>query len=44
MTFKLSVISEIERSDITIKEVTLKYGIQGHDTVRRWLKKYGAFD
>lgn len=38
MSFKLSVISEIERGDIAIKEATIKYGIQGHDTVSRWLK------
>lgn len=44
MSFKMSVISEIERGELSIKEATLKYGIQGHATIGNWLRKYGTFD
>lgn len=43
-SFKLSVVSEIERGDISKTGAKNKYGIQGHGTVSRWLKKYGTFD
>lgn len=44
MSFKLSVVSEIERGDISKTGAKQKYGIQGDGTIRRWLKKYGTFD
>lgn len=44
MSFKLSVVSEIERGAISVTAAQKKYGIQGNTTVIRWLRKYGIFD
>lgn len=44
LSFKLSVVSEIERGEISKTGAKNKYGIQGHGTIIRWLKKYGTFD
>lgn len=44
LSFKLQVVQEIEREEISINEVQKKYGIQGNQTVIRWLRKYGNFD
>ena len=44
MSFKLQVVSEIERGDLTKSQAKSKYGIQGDATIRTWLKKYGNFD
>jgi len=44
MSFKLSVVSEIERGDVSVTGAQRKYGIQGKATVINWLRKYGTFD
>lgn len=44
MSFKLAVVSEIERGELTLSQAKTKYGIQGDATIRTWLKKYGNFD
>ena len=44
ITFKLSVVSEIEHGNISVTGAQRKYGIQGNATVIRWLRKYGTFD
>ena len=44
MSFKLSVVSEIEHGEISVTGAQRKYGIQGNATVVRWLRKYGTFD
>jgi transposase-like protein len=44
MSFKLEVVREIERMEISIKGAQRKYGIQGNATVTQWLRKYGNFD
>lgn len=44
MSFKLLVVQEIERGDISITSATKKYGIQGRATVINWLRKFGTFD
>ena len=44
MSFKMSVVSEVERGEISVTGAQKKYGIQGHHTVVRWLRKYGIFD
>lgn len=44
MSFKLSVVSEIERGEISVTAAQRKYGIQGKATVINWLRKYGTFD
>ena len=44
MSFKLSVVSEIEHGEVSVTGAQKKYGIQGNATVIRWLRKYGTFD
>ena len=42
--FKLQVIVEIERGDLTYKQAQKKYGIQGRSTVLVWLRKHGKLN
>lgn len=44
MSFKLSVVSEVERGELSIGAAARKYGIQNHSTVTNWLRKFGNFD
>jgi transposase-like protein len=44
MSFKLQVVQEIERGELSITSASRQYGIQGNETVSRWLRKYGNFD
>lgn len=44
MPFKLKVVEEIERGDLNKNQAMYKYGIQGHSTVLKWLRKYGTLD
>jgi len=44
MSFKLQVVQEVERGELSMSSATRKYGIQGDHTVFKWLKKYGNFD
>lgn len=44
MSFKLSVVQEVEKGELTYKQAQVKYGIQGRSTVLEWLRKYGNFD
>ncbi len=44
LSFKLEVVREIEQGELTPNQAKTKYGIQGHATIRNWLKKYGNFD
>lgn len=39
--FKLQVVAEVERGDVTYKQAQKKYGIQGRSTVLVWLRKHG---
>ncbi len=39
--FKLAVVAEVERGDVTYKQAQQKYGIQGKSTVLVWLRKHG---
>jgi transposase len=43
-TFKLQVVSQIERGELSIYQAQKMYGIQGRSTVTEWLRKYGSFD
>jgi transposase-like protein len=44
MSFKLQVVQEIERGELSMTSATRKYGIQARSSVRNWLRKYGNFD
>lgn len=39
--FKVAVVAEVERGDLTYKQAQQKYGIQGRSTVLVWLRKHG---
>lgn len=44
MSFKLQVVQEIERGELSTKGACRKYGIQARSTVVNWLRKFGKFD
>lgn len=44
LPFKLQVIEEVEKGELTYKQVQRKYGIQGRSTVLVWLRKHGRLD
>ena len=39
--FKMKVVRELEEQDLPILQMRRKYGIQGCETVQKWLRKYG---
>ena len=44
LSFKLSVVQEVESGSIGNRAAMRKYGIQGHGTITEWRRKYGNFD
>lgn len=42
--FKLAVVSQIEKGELTYKQAQKLYGIQGRSTVLVWLRKHGQLD
>jgi transposase len=44
MSFKLQIVQEIERGQLTVTAATKIYGVQCRRTVVNWLKKFGNFD
>lgn len=44
MSFKLGVVDEVEKGQLSYKEAQRKYGIQGRSTVLVWLRKHGSLD
>lgn len=42
--FKLAVISQVEKGELTYKQAQEKYGIQGRSTVLVWLRKFSNLD
>ena len=42
--FKLSVVSQVEKSEMTYKQAEKAYGILGRSTVLVWLGKHGTLD
>lgn len=44
MAFKLSVVEQVEKGELTYKEAQDRYGIQGRSTVLNWLRKHGQMD
>lgn len=44
LSFKLAVVEQVEKGEMTCRQATLRYGIQGNATVRNWLGKYGQAD
>lgn len=44
LSFKLSVVDEVEKGELTQREAKRKYGIQGRSTILVWLRKHGRLD
>jgi transposase-like protein len=44
LTFKLSVVDQVEKGELSYKEAQRRYGIQGRSTVLVWLRKHGRQD
>ncbi|OPE07321.1 IS3 family transposase, partial [Pseudomonas aeruginosa] len=44
MSFKLAVVDQIEKGELTYKQAQVRYGIQGRSTVLVWLRKHGRQD
>ena len=42
LAFKLSVVDQVEKGDLTYKQAQDRYGIQGKSTVLVWLRKHGC--
>ena len=40
--FKLSLVSQVEKGEMTYKQAQVVYGIQGRSTVLVWLRKHGT--
>ena len=41
LAFKLAVVEQIEKGELTYKQAQSRYGIQGRSTVLVWLRKHG---
>lgn len=44
LAFKLSLVDQVEKGQLTYKQAQVKYGIQGRTTVLVWLRKHGSLD
>lgn len=44
LPFKLQIVEEVEKGELTYKQAQRKYGIQGRCTVLVWLRKHGRLD
>lgn len=42
--FKMAVIDQVEKGEMTFKQAQEIYGIQGRSTVLVWLRKHGTLD
>ncbi|CAM3576082.1 Transposase [Rouxiella silvae] len=39
LSFKIAVVEQVEKGEITYKQARLRYGIQGRSTVLTWLPR-----
>ncbi|MBO9489326.1 transposase, partial [Endozoicomonas sp. G2_1] len=44
LAFKLAVVDQVEKGEMTYKQAQDKYGIQGCSTVLVWLRKHSRLD
>jgi transposase len=42
--FKLAVVAQVEKGEMTYKQAQTAYGIQGRSTVLVWLRRHGQLD
>lgn len=41
MAFKLAVVEQVEKGELSCAQAQTRYGIQGNSTVLTWLRKHG---
>jgi transposase len=41
LAFKLAVVEQVEKGELTYKQAQMRYGIQGSSTVLSWMRKHG---
>jgi transposase-like protein len=44
LAFKLSVVDQVEKGEMTYKQAQNRYGIQGRSTALIWLRKHGRLN
>ena len=44
LAFKLAVVDQVEKGELTYHQAQQRYGIQGRSTVLVWLRKHGRQD
>jgi len=44
LAFKLSVVDQVEKGELSYKQAQARYGIQGRSTVLVWLRKHGRLN
>jgi transposase len=44
LAFKLTLVDQVEKGEMTYKQAQDRYGIQGRSTVLCWLRKHGQLD
>ncbi len=44
LAFKLTLVDQIEKGEMTYKQAQDRYGIQGRSTVLCWLRRHGQLD
>lgn len=44
LAFKLAVVDQVEKGQMSYKQAQRRYGIQGRSTVLVWLRKHGKLD
>jgi transposase len=44
LAFKLAVVDQVEKGELTYHQAQKRYGIQGRSTVLVWLRKHGRQD
>jgi transposase-like protein len=44
LAFKLAIVDQVEKGELSYKDAQARYGIQGRSTVLVWLRKHGRQD
>jgi transposase-like protein len=44
MAFKLAIVEQVEKGEMSYKQAQARFGIQGRSTVLTWLRKHGRLD
>ena len=44
LAFKLAIVEQVEKGEMSYKQAQARFGIQGRSTVLTWLRKHGRLD